>query len=85
MSTVLEEILNPESVNLKNEELSSKLSLLQNKLKFYQACGLPGLKILLKAEKVNKSDSRYFLLRTIHLLELCLAHKYFLLFSDFMS
>lgn len=57
MSCVLEEILNPEPLDLKNEE-SNMLSVLQNKLKYYQACGLPGLKILLKAEKVNKSDSR---------------------------
>lgn len=58
MSNVLEEILNPVPADSKDEELSSKLTLLQNKLKFYQACGLSGLKILLKAEKVNRSDSR---------------------------
>lgn len=33
---------------------------LRSKLQYYIACGITGLKVLLKAEKVKKSDSRFY-------------------------
>ncbi|XP_008212439.1 box C/D snoRNA protein 1 [Nasonia vitripennis] len=61
LSILLEEILNGEgSTETKSSDASSHLSVLQNKLKFYRACGLSGLKAFLKAERVKKSDSRFF-------------------------
>ncbi|XP_058802711.1 box C/D snoRNA protein 1 [Phymastichus coffea] len=61
LSTVLEEILNPDKKIVgENEEYLNRLSVLQSKLKFYQSHGLTGLKALLRSEKVKKSDSRFF-------------------------
>lgn len=59
LSALLEEVLSPNtSPESSNDEYLTRLSLFQNKVKFYQACGLTGLRVLLKAEKVKKSDSR---------------------------
>lgn len=55
---LIEEILDPtKSVENKNdiEELNLR-KLLNARLQFYQAAGLSGIKVLLKAEKVVKSD-----------------------------
>lgn len=58
LSSLLEEILYPiKSVKNKSdiEELNLRISL-NEKLQFYQAAGLYGIKVLLKAEKVVKSN-----------------------------
>ncbi|KOX79125.1 Box C/D snoRNA protein 1, partial [Melipona quadrifasciata] len=58
LSLLIEEILYPtKSIKKKNdiEELSLKMCL-NEKLQFYQAAGLSRIKVLLKAEKVLKSD-----------------------------
>lgn len=60
LSTLIEEILDPvKSLENKNdiEELNLKMRL-NERLQFYQAAGLSGIKILLKAEKIAKSDLR---------------------------
>ncbi|XP_015177300.1 PREDICTED: box C/D snoRNA protein 1 [Polistes dominula] len=61
LSTLLEQVLYPlngteETSNI--EELNSKLSL-NNKLQFYQAADFSGLKVLLKTEQIEKSNTRY--------------------------
>ncbi|OAD62468.1 Box C/D snoRNA protein 1, partial [Eufriesea mexicana] len=61
LSLLLEEILDPiKSVENKSdiEELNLRMCL-NEKLQFYQAAGLSGVKVLLKAEKVVKSDLKY--------------------------
>ncbi|XP_017887302.1 box C/D snoRNA protein 1 [Ceratina calcarata] len=62
LSTLIEEILDPvKSLGNKNdiEELNLRLRL-SEKLQFYQAADLSGIKVLLKAEKVAKSELRYY-------------------------
>ncbi|KAK2584136.1 hypothetical protein KPH14_006570 [Odynerus spinipes] len=61
LSTLLENILYPlNMVEEKNniEELNHKLSL-NEKLQYYQAANLSGLKVLLKTEKISKSDNKF--------------------------
>ncbi|KAL2726820.1 box C/D snoRNA protein 1 [Vespula squamosa] len=61
LSILLEEILYPlNAMEEKSdiEKLNLKLSL-NDKLQFYQAADLNGLKVLLKAEKITKSDIRF--------------------------
>ncbi|KAK1117378.1 hypothetical protein K0M31_016748 [Melipona bicolor] len=62
LSLLIEEILYPtKSIKKKNdiEELSLKICL-NEKLQFYQAAGLSRIKVLLKAEKVLKSDLKFY-------------------------
>ncbi|KAG9433393.1 box C/D snoRNA protein 1 [Apis mellifera carnica] len=62
LSSLLEEILYPmKSVKNKSdiEELNLRISL-NEKLQFYQAAGLYGIKVLLKAEKVVKSNLKFY-------------------------
>ncbi|XP_029052037.2 box C/D snoRNA protein 1 [Osmia bicornis bicornis] len=62
LSTLIEEILDPvKSLENKNdiEELNLKMRL-NERLQYYQAAGLSGIKILLKAEKIAKSDLRFY-------------------------
>lgn len=62
LSMLIEEILDPtKSVENKNdiEELNLR-KLLNARLQFYQAAGLSGIKVLLKAEKVVKSDLKFY-------------------------
>ncbi|XP_017755625.1 PREDICTED: box C/D snoRNA protein 1 [Eufriesea mexicana] len=62
LSLLLEEILDPiKSVENKSdiEELNLRMCL-NEKLQFYQAAGLSGVKVLLKAEKVVKSDLKFY-------------------------
>ncbi|KAJ8679797.1 hypothetical protein QAD02_015584 [Eretmocerus hayati] len=59
LSTLFEEIFNPSPLEMKTED-SNNLIALQNKLKFYNGCGITGLRSLLKAERVEKSDSRFY-------------------------
>ncbi|XP_011506184.1 PREDICTED: box C/D snoRNA protein 1 [Ceratosolen solmsi marchali] len=59
LSVVLEEILNFD-IRLNDNEQHNNLSVLYKKLIFYRACGITGLKALLKAEKVQKSDTRFY-------------------------
>lgn len=60
LSTLLEQVLYPlNAMEEKSdiENLNLRLSL-NDKLQFYQAADLNGLKVLLKAEKITKSDIR---------------------------
>ncbi|CAK9810384.1 Box C/D snoRNA protein 1 [Anthophora plagiata] len=62
LSSLIEEILDPvKSLENKNdiEELNLRMSL-NDRLQFYQAAGLPGVKVLLKAEKIAKSDLKFY-------------------------
>ena len=62
LSLLIEEILDPtKSVGNKSdiEELNLRIRL-NERLQFYQAAGLSGIKVLLKAEKVVKSDLRFY-------------------------
>ncbi|CAK9821788.1 Box C/D snoRNA protein 1 [Anthophora retusa] len=62
LSSLIEEILDPvKSLENKNdiEELNLRMCL-NDRLQFYQAAGLPGVKVLLKAEKVAKSDLKFY-------------------------
>lgn len=60
LSNLAEQILDPLSwLENKNdiEELNLRMSL-NDRLQFYRATGLSGMKFLLKAERVVKSDSK---------------------------
>ncbi|CAK9812859.1 Box C/D snoRNA protein 1 [Anthophora quadrimaculata] len=62
LSALMEEILDPvKSLENKNdiEELNLRMCL-NDRLQFYQAAGLPGVKVLLKAEKIAKSDLKFY-------------------------
>ncbi|XP_076233380.1 box C/D snoRNA protein 1 [Calliopsis andreniformis] len=62
LSILIEEILNPiQSIKDKNdiEELNLRMSL-NERLRYYQAASLSGIKVLLKAEKVTKSNSKFY-------------------------
>ncbi|KOC65985.1 Box C/D snoRNA protein 1 [Habropoda laboriosa] len=62
LSLLIEEILDPvKSLENKNniEELNLRMSL-NDRLQFYQAAGLSGVKVLLKAEKIAKSDLKFY-------------------------
>lgn len=62
LSTLVEQVLDPVTL-LDNKaditELNTRFSL-SDKLQFYRATGLTGIKVLLKAEKVKKSSSRFY-------------------------
>ncbi|XP_076183344.1 box C/D snoRNA protein 1 isoform X2 [Ptiloglossa arizonensis] len=61
LSALTEEILDPIK-SLENKSDIEQLNLrmyLNDKLQFYQAAGLSGIKILLKAEKIIKSNSKF--------------------------
>ncbi|XP_014210716.1 box C/D snoRNA protein 1 [Copidosoma floridanum] len=60
LSELLEDIFYSDFNKKSDDDESMKLSVLQDKLKFYRSCGVSGLKVLLKAEKVEKSDSRFY-------------------------
>ncbi|XP_076755952.1 box C/D snoRNA protein 1 [Xylocopa sonorina] len=62
LAVLVEEILDPvKSLANKTdiEELNLRMCL-NDRLQFYQAAGLPGIKVLLKAEKVVKSDLKFY-------------------------
>lgn len=62
LSTLIEEVLDPvKSFDSKNdiEELNLRMRL-NDRLQFYQAASLSGIKVLLKAEKVVKSELRFY-------------------------
>ncbi|XP_054007395.1 box C/D snoRNA protein 1 [Hylaeus anthracinus] len=62
LSILIEEILDPmKSLRNSNdiEDLNLKMCL-NNRLQFYQAAGLSGIKVLLKAEKIRRSESRFY-------------------------
>ncbi|KAG7208274.1 hypothetical protein KM043_014517 [Ampulex compressa] len=61
LSTLIEQILDPnamleDKIGVDNQNLKLTLN---DRLQFYQAAGLCGLKILLKAERVSKSNCRF--------------------------
>ena len=59
LSALLEEVFNSDIPSeSSDDELPSKLSILRKKIMYYRGCGLTGVRALLKAEKVKKSDSR---------------------------
>ncbi|XP_076654061.1 box C/D snoRNA protein 1 isoform X2 [Halictus rubicundus] len=61
LSNVIENILDPLK-SLENTNDIDELNLrmcLNDRLQFYQAAGLPGIKFLLKAERVTKSDAKF--------------------------
>ncbi|KAL6255336.1 hypothetical protein P5V15_013675 [Pogonomyrmex californicus] len=61
LSTLVEQVLDPissvEEIDI--EKLNVRLAL-ADKLQFYRAVGLSGIKVLLKAEKIKKAISRYY-------------------------
>ena len=62
LSNLAEQILDPlSSLENKNdiEELNLRM-ILNDRLQFYRATGLSGIKFLLKAERVVKSDSKFY-------------------------
>nr|XP_033327640.1 box C/D snoRNA protein 1 [Megalopta genalis] len=61
LSKIIEDILDPmKSFEDTNDIAELNLrKCLTDRLQFYQAVGLPGLKVLLKAERVIKSDSKF--------------------------
>ncbi|XP_078045745.1 box C/D snoRNA protein 1 [Augochlora pura] len=61
LSKIIEDILDPMK-SLEDTNDATELNLkkcLTDRLQFYQAAGLSGLKVLLKAESVTKSDSKF--------------------------
>lgn len=77
MSDLVENILDPLSTVDSSEEIIEvqRRKVLHNKLTFYRATGLSGIKVLLKAEKVKKSDSKFFELDVTLSLKENLARK----------
>jgi len=59
LATLLDKVLNPVFLEEETdiEELNARL-ILANKLQFYRATGISGIKVLLKAEKVKKANFR---------------------------
>lgn len=59
LSTLVEQVLDPISSGNETdiEKLNVKLAL-ADKLQFYRAAGLTSIKVLLKAEKVKKANSK---------------------------
>lgn len=56
---LLENVLDPEMKSGEDPEVLSIKRILRAKLQFYRSAGLSGIKVLLKSEKVQKSNSRY--------------------------
>ena len=61
LSTLVEQVLDPISSGNETdiEKLNAKLAL-ADKLQFYRAAGLTSIKVLLKAEKVKKANSKFY-------------------------
>ncbi|XP_018404054.1 PREDICTED: box C/D snoRNA protein 1 [Cyphomyrmex costatus] len=61
LSALVEQVLDPISAidEIDIEKLNAKL-LLADKLQFYRAAGLINIKVLLKAEKIKKAQSRFY-------------------------
>ncbi|XP_071646150.1 box C/D snoRNA protein 1 [Temnothorax longispinosus] len=61
LSTLVEQVLDPVSSTDETdiERLNTKL-VLADKLQFYRAAGLSNIKVLLKAEKIKKANSRFY-------------------------
>ncbi|XP_043276258.1 box C/D snoRNA protein 1 isoform X2 [Venturia canescens] len=62
LSDVIQTILDPvnsDHESFKDEDLNTR-EILQNRLQFYRAAELTGIKVLMKAEKVKKSGSRFY-------------------------
>ncbi|XP_015599181.1 box C/D snoRNA protein 1 [Cephus cinctus] len=63
LSNLVEKVIDPietsKDKKLDIEELNVKM-ILSDRLQFYRAAGLPGIKVLLKAEMVQKSDTRFY-------------------------
>ncbi|XP_051159051.1 uncharacterized protein LOC127280208 isoform X2 [Leptopilina boulardi] len=60
LSVLIENILEPEIKANENPEICNLKSILRNKLQFYRSTGLNGIKVLMKAEKVQNSSSRFY-------------------------
>lgn len=58
LSVLLENVLEPDIKVNENPEKNNLKSILRNKLQFYRSAGLNGIKVLMKAEKVQNSSSR---------------------------
>ncbi|XP_012219228.1 box C/D snoRNA protein 1 [Linepithema humile] len=61
LATLLDQVLNPVSLEEDTNiaELNARL-VLANKLQFYRAAGVNGIKVLLKAEKIKKANFRFY-------------------------
>ncbi|XP_063972611.1 box C/D snoRNA protein 1 [Diachasmimorpha longicaudata] len=75
LSELLENILDP--LNCKNPPTDDPKAkeLLADKLQFYSSSSLSGIKVFLKAEKVKKSDSRFYELDVTESLKENLANR----------
>lgn len=62
LSDLIENVLEPEispGVDEDDEKIK-KIKLFKEKIKFYRATGLPGIKVFLKAERVPRAHSRFY-------------------------
>ncbi|XP_043476945.1 putative box C/D snoRNA protein SPCC613.07 isoform X2 [Leptopilina heterotoma] len=60
LSVLLENVLEPDIKVNEDQEQNNLKSILRNKLQFYRSVGLNGIKVLMKAEKVQNSSSRFY-------------------------
>ncbi|XP_057325794.1 box C/D snoRNA protein 1 [Microplitis mediator] len=62
LSELIENVLDPLNTPADTEDCdeSATRQILSDKLQFYRAAGLSGVEILLKAEKIKKSNSRFY-------------------------
>ncbi|XP_015126846.1 box C/D snoRNA protein 1 isoform X2 [Diachasma alloeum] len=76
LSDLLDNILDPlmNSNNVTADDMKER-ELVADKLQFYCSSGLSGIKVFLKAEKVKKSDSRFYQLDVTESLKENLANK----------
>ncbi|XP_011302402.1 box C/D snoRNA protein 1 [Fopius arisanus] len=75
ISDLLDNILDPLICNEASADDMTQRKVLADKLQFYRSSGLSGIKALLKAEKVKKSDSRFYELDITDSLKENLANK----------
>lgn len=59
VSNLIEEILNSSELTQDNNHIQS-IELFHDKIKYYRAIGLSGIKVLLKAENVERAFSKYY-------------------------
>ncbi|KAH0564580.1 box C/D snoRNA protein 1 [Cotesia glomerata] len=74
LSELVENVLDPLNSSEKDDDEANK-RILSDKLQFYRGAGLSGLEILLKAEKVEKSSSRFYKLDPTSSLQKNLSNK----------
>lgn len=62
LSELIENVLDPLNGHTDTDDCdeSATKQILSDKLQFYRAAGLSGIEILLKAEKIKKSNSRFY-------------------------